>query len=83
MSNNNYRLAVNGSFGEAAEVKLVSDLTDILKTWRAIHLLRPKVLEKEYPGLISRICANGYEMAYIEEDGIAVSVIGYRPGILV
>jgi len=60
------------------EIKTVESENDILKTWEVMQLLRPHLKNDEYVNLINEMLATGYNMAYIEEDGKAVSVIGFR-----
>ena len=52
---------------------------DILKCWKALHELRPQLLETSFLSLIREMILEGYQLAFIEgEDGIAHSVIGFR-----
>ena len=60
------------------DIKTVSSEKDILKTWDAMQLLRPHLKQDEYVNLIKDMFSEGYNMAYIEENGKAVSVIGFR-----
>ena len=60
------------------QVKEVSTASDIQQTWEVMHLLRPHLKEEEYISLVKEMIKDGYRMAYVEENGKAVSVIGYR-----
>ena len=60
------------------DIKTVSSEKDILKTWDAMQLLRSHLKQDEYVNLIKGMFSEGYNMAYIEENGKAVSVIGFR-----
>jgi ribosomal protein S18 acetylase RimI-like enzyme len=59
-------------------IKEVSSQADIQKTWEVMHLLRPHLNQDDYTKLISHMMDEGYKMAYVEENHIAISVIGYR-----
>jgi GNAT superfamily N-acetyltransferase len=48
------------------------------KAWEAISLLRPHLQKEQFKLLMQEMFAGGYQLAYIEEDNKAVSVIGYR-----
>jgi ribosomal protein S18 acetylase RimI-like enzyme len=60
------------------EIKTVESESDILKTWEVMQLLRPHLIHDEYVNLIKEMRSTGYSLAFIEEDGKAVSVIGFR-----
>ena len=52
---------------------------DILKCWKALHELRPQLLEASFITLTNEMMLEGYQLAFIEgEDGLAHSVIGFR-----
>ena len=53
--------------------------TEILKCWKALHELRPHLIEEEFLSLIKSMQTEGYQLAFIEgENGYAASVIGFR-----
>ncbi len=51
---------------------------DIKKTWEVMYLLRPHLEEDEYVALVKSMMSEGYQMAYVEDNNVAVSVIGFR-----
>ena len=51
---------------------------DIQKCWPAMKLLRPHVEEPDFVPLVKSMMAEGYNLAFIEEDGRAASAIGFR-----
>lgn len=53
--------------------------TDILKCWKALHELRPHLIEANFLSLIKEMMPEGYQLAFIEgENGYALSVVGFR-----
>lgn len=60
------------------KIILVTNETEIRKCWPAIQLLRPHLVEEDFAPMVLQMMAEGYQLAYMEGDGIAVSVIGYR-----
>src|SRR4051794_8284568 len=60
------------------EITIAKTQEDIDKTWEAISLLRPHLQRDQFSALMQEMFAGGYQLAYIEEDNKAVSVIGYR-----
>jgi GNAT superfamily N-acetyltransferase len=60
------------------DIKIAGTQQDIDKAWEAISLLRPHLQKERYAPLMQEMLAGGYQLAYIEEDNKAVSVIGYR-----
>ena len=60
------------------QIKIAKTGEDISKAWEAISLLRPHLQREQYPLLMQEMFTSGYQLAYIEEDNKAVSVIGYR-----
>ncbi len=51
---------------------------DILKCWPVLHLLRPHLKEESFLPLIREMMQEGYELAFIEKDGVAAAAIGFR-----
>jgi GNAT superfamily N-acetyltransferase len=60
------------------KITIAKTTEDVDKAWEAISLLRPHLQKEQYASLIQEMFAGGYQLAYIEEDNKAVSVIGYR-----
>jgi len=60
------------------QIKIAKTGEDISKAWEAISLLRPHLQKEQYPLQMQEMFTSGYQLAYIEEDNKAVSVIGYR-----
>ena len=62
------------------EIKVQIAETDeqILKCWDALFALRPHLIEADFLPLIRELQANGYVLAYIESEGKAAAIIGYR-----
>lgn len=60
------------------EIKLCASEDDIKKCWLAIRELRPHLIESEFVSLVKEMISEGYQLAFIEEDGIAAAAIGYR-----
>lgn len=59
-------------------IKEVKTENDIQQTWEVMYLLRPHLKHDEYISLVKNMMNEGYRLAYAEEDGKAVSVIGFR-----
>ena len=51
---------------------------DILKCFEVIFELRPHLEQKYFLATIQEMISEGYQFDFIEEEGKAVSVIGYR-----
>jgi len=52
---------------------------DILKCWKALKELRPHLVEDNFLTTLKEMISEGYRLDFIEgEDGIALSVIGFR-----
>ena len=60
------------------EVKLCTSETDIAKCWQVLFELRPHLLAVEFITMVTEMLSEGYQLAFIEEDGKAVAAIGYR-----
>ena len=60
------------------KVQIAETDEQILKCWDAIYALRPHLIEANFLALIRELQASGYVLAYIESDGKAAAVIGYR-----
>ena len=60
------------------EIKLCQSETDIQKCWQVLLELRPHLIENEFVPTVKEMISEGYQLAFIEEDGKAVAAIGYR-----
>ena len=60
------------------EIKIASNDADILKCLDVILALRPHLQKDEFVATVREIMEDGYKLAFIEENGRAVSAIGYR-----
>ena len=60
------------------EIKLCQSETDIQKCWQVLLELRPHLIETEFVPTVKEMISEGYQLAFIEEDGKAVAAIGYR-----
>jgi GNAT superfamily N-acetyltransferase len=60
------------------EVKIATNEEDILKCWDVLFVLRPHLIKEEFVSTIKGMMAEGYQLAYIEENGKAASAIGFR-----
>ena len=60
------------------EIKRCVSDNDIAKCWQVIGELRPHLIESEFIGSIKEMIGEGYQLAFIEEDGKAAAAIGYR-----
>ena len=60
------------------EIKIATTEEDILKCWNVIFVLRPHLKEEEFVSTIKEMFTEGYQLAYIEENGKAASAIGFR-----
>ncbi len=60
------------------EIKLCTTDSDIAKCWQVLFELRPHLLAVEFITMVTEMISEGYQLAFIEEDGKAVAAIGYR-----
>jgi GNAT superfamily N-acetyltransferase len=60
------------------EIKVCTSETDIQKCWQVIFELRPHLSANEFVPTVKEMMSEGYQLAFIEEGGIAVAAIGYR-----
>ena len=60
------------------KVQIAETDEQILKCWDALYALRPHLIEADFLTLIREIQASGYVLAYVESDGKAAAIIGYR-----
>jgi len=59
------------------QIQLANTDADILKCWPVMYLLRPHLKEAEFVPLVKTMMSEGYELAFIEENGVAAA-IGFR-----
>jgi GNAT superfamily N-acetyltransferase len=59
-------------------IKLAETNEDILKCWRAVKELRPHLERDQFLPIVDEMKREGYQLAFIEENGEAVSIIGFR-----
>jgi len=60
------------------EVKIAHTDNDILKCFKVIKELRPHLKEENFVSLVKKMMTEGYELAFIEENNIAVAAVGFR-----
>jgi GNAT superfamily N-acetyltransferase len=60
------------------KISLATNEKEILKCWDVMKGLRPHLNENEFVPMVIEMISEGYHLAYIEEDNLAVSAIGYR-----
>lgn len=60
------------------EIKIATTEEDILKCWDVIFVLRPHLVKEEFVSIVKEMFTQGYQLAYIEENGKAASAIGFR-----
>ncbi|MBL7763303.1 MAG: GNAT family N-acetyltransferase [Chitinophagaceae bacterium] len=60
------------------EIKIAHSDSDILKCFKVIKELRPHLGEENFLSLIKKMMAEGYELAFIEENNKAVAAVGFR-----
>ena len=60
------------------EIRLCTSAEDILKCWSVLFELRPHLLQHSFVATIQQMIAEGYQLAFIEEDDKAVAAIGFR-----
>jgi GNAT superfamily N-acetyltransferase len=60
------------------KIHLAQSDADILKCWPVMHVLRPHLQESAFLPTVREMLAEGYRLAFIEENSIAASAIGFR-----
>lgn len=60
------------------EIKIATTAAEILKCWDVIFVLRPHLIREKFVSTIQEMISEGYQLAYIEENGKAASAIGFR-----
>lgn len=59
-------------------IQFAKTTSEIQKCWYVFSLLRPHLQEDTFVEKVAEMLSEGYQIAYIEEDGVAVSAIGFR-----
>lgn len=59
-------------------IKQATSEADIIRCWDVIKELRPHLQQSSFVQLVRELMNEGYQLDYIEEEGKAVSAIGYR-----
>ena len=59
-------------------VQLAQSEADIRKCWPAMYALRPHLSEGVFVEKIQELKSRGYQLAFVEENGLATSVAGFR-----
>ena len=60
------------------EIKNATTEEQIQRCWEVLKSLRPHLEENKFVSIISEMIDEGYQLAYIEENGKAISAIGFR-----
>jgi len=60
------------------QIQIAKTEEDILKCWEVLFVLRPHLIKENFVATVQEMISEGYILAFIEKDGIAVSVVGYR-----
>ena len=60
------------------KILLATDESGIMKCFPVMKTLRPHLNEIDFLPMVIEMISEGYHLAYIEEDDVAVSAVGYR-----
>lgn len=60
------------------EIQIAKTEEEILKCWNVIRELRPHLDPDTFVPTVKEMISEGYTLAFIEEDGLAVAAIGFR-----
>ena len=60
------------------QIQLAQSDADILKCWPVLYVLRPHLKESTFLPTVRAMMAEGYRLAFIEEEGTAASAVGFR-----
>ena len=60
------------------EIQIAKTDEEILKCWNVIRELRPHLDPDTFVPTVKEMIREGYTLAFIEEDGLAVAAIGFR-----
>lgn len=59
-------------------IKTATNNDDILKCLPVLKVLRPHIDDSAFVAQVTEMMDEGYQLAYVEEDGTAVAAIGFR-----
>jgi GNAT superfamily N-acetyltransferase len=59
-------------------IQIATTESDFLKCWEVMHALRPHLTQERYLSLLQETTKEGYSLIYLEENGKAVSALGFR-----
>lgn len=59
-------------------VKLAKSDQDILNCWKPVQVLRPHLNESDFLPTVKEMINEGYMLAFIEEEGVAAAIVGFR-----
>lgn len=60
------------------QIKTAKTAADILKCWEVMQALRPHLIKDDFVATINEMMTEGYQLAFIEEDGKAAAAVGFR-----
>lgn len=60
------------------QIYMAEDERDIRRCWPVMVQLRPHLDEQSFADQVQRQAAQGYRLAYVEDDGAVVAVAGFR-----
>ena len=60
------------------QIKLAASAADIQKCFDVLLELRPHLVQEIFVSTIQEMLAEGYTLAFIEEEGKAVAAVGFR-----
>ena len=60
------------------QIQTATTETDILKCWEVMYALRPHLIKGDFVSTINEMITEGYQLAFIEEDGKASAAVGFR-----
>jgi ribosomal protein S18 acetylase RimI-like enzyme len=60
------------------KINQATEKEDFLKCWEVVNELRPKLDQDHYLTLMLYMIDEGYKLIYLEENGKAISICGYR-----
>ncbi len=59
-------------------IQTCNSTEDILQCWEVLTELRPHLVKDEFVPMLQQMIREGYQLAFISEDGKAVAAVGYR-----
>lgn len=60
------------------QIQFAKTASEIQKCWYVFSLLRPHLQEETFVEKVTAMLSEGYQIAFIEENGQVVSAIGFR-----